>query len=100
MTSNALSHEKIEKAAYILKALASPIRLQIINLLRYHEELTVNQISDQLKAEQSYISHNLSHMRLKKILSCRRAGKNIYYQLRMQQVLKVLDCMEECELDL
>ncbi|MDH3709549.1 MAG: metalloregulator ArsR/SmtB family transcription factor [Cyclobacteriaceae bacterium] len=98
MKAKTLDVEKVEKVAFILKALGNPLRISIIDLLRIHQELSVNQLSEKLGAEQSLVSHNLSNMKLKGILSSRREGKNIYYHLKLKEVLKVLECMQHCEL--
>ncbi len=98
MKAKTLDVEKVEKVAFILKALGNPLRISIIDLLRIHQELSVNQLSEKLGAEQSLVSHNLSNMKLKGILDSRREGKNIYYHLKLKEVLKVLECMQHCEL--
>jgi len=91
------SVEKLEKAAFILKTLAHPLRLSIVDLLSQHEKLSVNDICQALNSEQSLTSHHLSNMKLKGILNSSREGKNIYYSLRMQEVVKVLICMDNCD---
>ena len=98
MKAKTLDIDKVEKVAFILKALANPLRISIVDLLRIHDELSVNDLSEKLGAEQSLVSHNLSNMRLKGILASRREGKNIYYSLKLKEVLKVLECMENCKL--
>ncbi len=98
MKAKTLDIEKVEKVAFILKALGNPLRISIVDLLRVHQELSVNQLSEKLGAEQSLVSHNLSNMKLKGILNSRREGKNIYYHLKLKEVLKVLECMQHCEL--
>ena len=99
MKTGTLDIKKVEKVAFILKAIGNPLRIGIIDALRVHKELTVNEISKKLEAEQSLVSHNLSNMKLKGILSSRREGKNIYYRLKLTEVLKVIECMERCNLD-
>jgi len=91
------SIEKLEKAAFILKTLSHPLRLSIVDILSQHEKLSVNEICQALDSEQSLTSHHLSNMKLKGILSSGREGKNIYYSLRMREVVKVLSCMDNCE---
>ena len=48
-----INKEKFEKAAYILKAVAHPTRLAIIQLLDQDKNLSVNEICDILDCEQS-----------------------------------------------
>ncbi len=85
--------KKIERAAYILKAVAHPLRIRIIQMLHQEKELTVSAIYKNLKAEQSLISHHLINMRDKGILDIRRSGKNIYYFLVDTAVSDVIECI-------
>ncbi|AQG81565.1 ArsR/SmtB family transcription factor [Spirosoma montaniterrae] len=84
---------RIEKAAYVLKAVAHPLRIKIIQILHENNELTVSAIYKNLKAEQSLISHHLINMRDKGILGIRRSGKNIYYFLVDNSVAEIIDCI-------
>jgi DNA-binding transcriptional ArsR family regulator len=99
MITGTLDIKKVEKVAFILKAIGNPLRIGIIDVLRLNDELSVTEISRQLEAEQSLVSHNLLNMKLKGILDSRRAGKNIYYRLKLREVLKVIECMENCDMD-
>ena len=92
-----LSIEKLEKVAFILKTIAHPLRIGIVDLLTKHDQLSVNEICEKLNAEQSLISHHLTNMKLKGILSSYRDGKNIYYSLKLKEVVKVIECMENCQ---
>ena len=47
--------KKIEKAAYVLKAVAHPLRIKIIQMLHENKELNVSTIYKNLHAEQSLI---------------------------------------------
>lgn len=91
------SIEKLEKAAFILKTLSHPLRLSIVDILSQHDKLSVNEICQALDSEQSLTSHHLSNMKLKGILNSTREGKNIYYSLKMREVVKVLACMDNCD---
>ena len=90
--------EKLERVAFILKTIAHPLRISVISLLVANEKLCVNDICELLDSEQSLTSHHLSNMKLSGILGSVREGKNIYYYLRMQEVVTVINCMNKCEL--
>lgn len=92
-----LDTEKLMKVAFILKTIAHPMRIGIIELLTKQEELSVNEIVERLGTEQSLTSHHLSNMKLKGVLGNRREGKNIYYFLKLKEVTKVIECMENCQ---
>lgn len=91
-----LSIEKMEKVAFILKTTAHPTRIAIVQLLAAQESLSVTEISDKLRVEQSLLSHHLSGMKLKGILSSTREGKNIFYSLKMREVIDVIQCLAGC----
>lgn len=92
-----LSKEKLEKAAYILKTIAHPLRLSVIDLLAVNERMSVNEICEALSCEQSLLSHHLSNMKLKGLLSSERKGVQMFYSLKERDLIKLLDCMENCD---
>lgn len=91
-----LTTEKMEKVAFILKTTAHPTRIAIVQLLAQQESLSVTDISEKLQVEQSLLSHHLTGMKLKGILSSKRDGKNIYYALKMREVVDVIQCLAAC----
>ena len=91
-----LSIEKMEKVAFILKTTAHPTRIAIVQLLAANESLSVSELSERLNVEQSLLSHHLSGMKLKGMLSSHREGKNIFYALKMREVIDVIQCLAGC----
>ena len=91
-----LTLEKLEKAAYILKTVAHPLRLAVINLLDINEKMSVNQICEVLICEQSLLSHHLTNMKLKGLLKADKQGVQVFYSLKEKDLVKLLDCMENC----
>ena len=85
--------KRIDKAAYVLKAVAHPLRIKIIQMLNENKELNVSTIYKNLNAEQSLISHHLINMRDKGILDIRRSGKNIFYFLVDNTVAEIIECI-------
>ncbi|MFC0184995.1 ArsR/SmtB family transcription factor [Pseudarcicella hirudinis] len=77
-----INKEKLEKAAYILKTVAHPTRLAIVDLLSQNEKLSVNEICEVLQCEQSLLSHHLINMKLKGILRSEKDGLNVFYSLK------------------
>ncbi len=92
-----IEKEKLETVAFVLKTIAHPLRIGIVNLLGNTKEMSVTEICEKLKSEQSLTSHHLQNMKLKGILGSRREGKNIYYNLRVTEVTSVIHCIEHCE---
>ncbi|GAB3241499.1 metalloregulator ArsR/SmtB family transcription factor [Hymenobacter seoulensis] len=91
-----LTTEKMEKVAFILKTTAHPTRIAIVQLLASQESLSVTDISEKLNVEQSLLSHHLTGMKLKGILRSHREGKNIFYTLKMREVVDVIQCLAGC----
>lgn len=88
--------EKMEEAAYTLKAISNGTRLCVISILSENEEMNVSQLGEKLHCEQSLLSHHLTDMRAKGILNCRRDGKNCYYSLKNKQIVQIIDCIRTC----
>jgi len=89
--------KKLEHVAFILKTIAHPLRIAVIDLLTKNDKLCVNDICERLESEQSLTSHHLSNMKLKGILDSEREGKNIYYSLKLKEVTEVINCMSKCQ---
>ncbi len=89
--------ERMDEAAYTLKAISNGTRLCVISLLSEKEEMNVSQLSEALQCEQSLLSHHLTDMRAKGILNCRRDGKNCYYSLKNKQIVQILECIQTCQ---
>jgi len=91
-----LEDTKLERAAYVLKAVAHPVRISIIDLLNQKEEISVGEITDILEIDQALVSHHLIKMRDKGILGIRREGRNIYYRLTDKTITNIIACINEC----
>ncbi len=73
--------KRLIEAAELLKVLANPTRMHIIQLLSQHGEMNVSKIVNELNLEQSLTSHHLIKMNLKRLLVSRRQGKETWYSL-------------------
>jgi ArsR family transcriptional regulator len=81
-----------EAEARLLALLAHPIRLQIVELLR-HGEVCVCDMQAALKQRQAYVSQHLMALRGAGLVTCRKDGLRVYYQLNDPRILRVLDQM-------
>ncbi|MDP4152687.1 MAG: metalloregulator ArsR/SmtB family transcription factor [Bacillota bacterium] len=66
------SYQKYEKRAEILKALAHPVRLMILDLLRQDNKINVTDLCRQLDIPQPTVSKHLSVLRNAGIINCER----------------------------
>jgi ArsR family transcriptional regulator len=80
--------------AEFFRALAHPVRIRILEALT-RGELAVNEIQRQLSLEQSVISQQLSILRTKNIVTARKSGTTVYYDLRDQKLADLLDVARE-----
>ncbi len=95
MNIDSIDTKKLEKTAFILKTIAHPVRLKIIEVLK-DKSMSVNELCEFLQIEQSLTSHHLATMRKKGVLETAREGKKVFYALKMTEVLEVLKCMYSC----
>lgn len=91
-----LTQEELDKAINVLKAIAHPIRLSIINCLEDGKILTVTQIHQFLEIEQSTASHHLSILKDKGVLGAKRQGKNTCYYLKHENLSNLVECIKKC----
>ena len=96
MKFNKLSPEELETAASMLKAIAHPLRIAILNYLDDGKKLTVTEIHELLQIEQSTTSHHLGILKDKGVLSSKREGKNTFYFLKHDKLSNIVDCISQC----
>lgn len=74
----------------VFKALAHPVRLQILNLLRQEPECVCH-LTTVLGLRQAYVSQHLAALRSAGLVVDQKDGLNVYYQVRDVRVFDVLD---------
>jgi len=79
--------------AGVFKALAHPIRLQIVNLLRVGPRC-VCEILPHLDSEQSNTSQHLAILRNQGIVESEREGTKVIYRLKTPEVLQIIELAE------
>jgi DNA-binding transcriptional ArsR family regulator len=87
-----INEKTAEKVADVLKAIAHPVRLRIIELLAGGEKC-VSEIVEGVGGKQSITSQQLNMMKDKGVLDCRRDGTKVYYRIANENVIKVLHCV-------
>ena len=86
-------HDKYVAQAAILKAMAHPTRLLIIEKLSKREHC-VCEFQEMVGADMSTISKHLSVLKNAGIVSDDKRGQMVFYTLKMPCVLKFLSCIE------
>jgi ArsR family transcriptional regulator len=86
-------HEKYIAQAMIIKAMAHPTRLLIIEKLSVREHC-VCEFQEMVGADMSTISKHLSVLKNAGIVSDDKRGQMVFYKLRIPCILKFLSCVE------
>jgi DNA-binding transcriptional ArsR family regulator len=82
-----------EARARIIKALAHPTRLFIVDQLS-HGEKCVCELTEMIEADVSTVSKHLSLLRNVGIVIDEKRGTQVYYKLRVPCVLNFFSCVE------
>jgi len=80
----------LELKAEILKALAQPTRLKILELLRNGEKC-ICEIVPALNGEQSNISRHISLMQKSHLVTTRKDGVRVMVKVRDPEIFNILD---------
>src|SRR5438105_2258019 len=80
--------------ADIFQALAHPTRIAIVEMLR-EGEVSAGAIFERLDVEQANASQHLAVLRAKQIVVNRKEGNQVFYSIRDQLLIEVLDTMRK-----
>lgn len=76
-------------------AVADPVRLRILSLLREHGELTVGAVTEAVPVSQPRVSVHLRCLTDCGFTAVRREGRRAFYRLAGPQVTELLDRLQE-----
>lgn len=85
---------KYEARARIIKALAHPARLLIVDELVAHGERCVCELTDLIGCDMSTVSRHLAQLKGAGIVEDEKRGKMIFYRLRVKCLAGFFDCVE------
>ena len=85
-SKNGMSQDKIKSSTEVLRALAHPLRLQILQFIDSNKSVHVNKIYNALKLEQSITSQHLRILRTTGLVETVREGKYIHYGVDYDKV--------------
>jgi len=80
----------LELKAEILKALAQPTRLKILELLR-HGERCICEIIPAIDGEQSNVSRHISLMQKSRLVTTRKDGVKVMVKVTDPEIFNILD---------
>jgi len=87
------TRSQMEERAKVMKALAHPSRLFIVDELGRGERC-VCELTEMIGADVSTVSKHLALMKQVGIVTDERRGKQIYYRLRVPCILNFFGCVE------
>ena len=86
--------EDIQLAALAIKAIAHPLRLKILCVLG-DQEISVQDIVEQVGTSQSNISQHLAILRDKGVLATRKDANRVFYRIGDLRTLKLVGMMRD-----
>ena len=89
------NEEDIVHASHSLKAMAHPLRLEILCILGGTTEVSVQDIVELVGTSQSNISQHLSILREKGILISRKDANKVYYRIADPMILQLISALRE-----
>lgn len=84
----------IQQAAQAIKAIAHPLRLKILCVLG-DQEISVQDIVEQVGTSQSNISQHLAILRDKGVLATRKDANRVFYRIGDLRTLKLVGMMRD-----
>jgi len=85
---------KYEARAAIVKALAHPARLMIVDELTDHDQRSVGDLTGLVGTDLSTVSRHLLVLRNAGIVESEKHGTTVYYRLRVKCIQQFFECVE------
>ena len=91
---NARKLAQYEARADILKALAHPARLLIVDELSKHGERCVCELTKLIGSDMSTVSRHLALLKGAGIVEDEKRAQMVFYRLRVQCITNLFECIE------
>ena len=91
---DAKTRAKYEARAKIIKAMAHPTRLFIVDELARSDERCVCELTEMVGVDMSTVSRHLAMLKNAGIVEDQKRGAQVYYSLRVRCVLDFFECVE------
>lgn len=91
-SSERLSEDQVYELSEMFRLMSDPSRLRII-LSCLAEKVSVGDMAQQLKLSPSLVSHHLRLLRAARLLQAERQGRQVFYQVTDEHVLRMLGDM-------
>ena len=80
--------EKLQYSSELMRALAHPLRLKILEYIDENGEINVNKIYNKLSIEQSITSQHLKTLRMAGVVDADKNGKYVNYSINYDVIEK------------
>ena len=91
---DAKTQAKYEARAKIIKAMAHPTRLFIVDELGRSGERCVCELTEMIGVDMSTVSRHLAMLKNAGIIEDEKRGQQVYYSLRVQCIMNFFECVE------
>ena len=91
---DAKTQANYEARAKVIKAMAHPTRLFIVDELARSGERCVCDLTEMIGADISTVSRHLAVLKNSGIIEDKKRGAQVYYSLRVRCVLSFFECVE------
>ncbi len=88
-----LSIADLARMAKVLKLLAHPYRLKIVDILETEDSVPVHVLMERLGLPQAVVSNHLQKMLRAGLVARQRRGKEVWYSVGDRRSLTILNCM-------
>ncbi|MFT6150395.1 MAG: ArsR family transcriptional regulator [Saprospiraceae bacterium] len=89
-----VDNDNLHVSSEILRAIAHPLRMRILEFIDNNSDINVNKIYNTLKLEQSITSQHLRILRDAGLVNTTRDGKYIHYTVNYKRVAHVVSSVD------
>jgi len=87
-------YKKLQVSTELMRAVAHPLRLMILEFIDNHGVINVNKIYNTLKIEQSITSQHLRILKMAGVVQSERDGKFIHYSINYDLINRIDNAMK------
>ncbi len=89
-TKPLIKEQELARSTEVLRALAHPLRMRILEFIDQYDKINVNKIYSSLRLEQSITSQHLRILRYADLVETERDGKFIYYRVNYPKMKEAI----------
>jgi ArsR family transcriptional regulator len=98
LNTSRINQRDLEVSSEILRALAHPLRMRILEFINQHKLINVNKIYGSLNLEQSITSQHLRILRQADLVETEREGKFIHYKLNYTRLSNTIAAIQSFQI--